>query len=80
MGFLRNAEEQIKLFLYNNKNVTLRSLRFISVLVGLFALVLMVYYYGFPHSDGETEKLVSYFKGLFGYLSLIHISEPTRPY
>lgn len=67
MGFLRNAEEQIKLFLYNNKNVTLRSLRFISVLVGLFALVLMVYYYGFPHSDGETEKLVSYFKGLFGY-------------
>ena len=67
MGLVRNLKESLKLFLYNNKNVALRSLRFFSVLTGIFALGLMVYYYGFSHSNSETEKLVSYFKGLFGY-------------
>lgn len=67
MGLFRNIEERVKLFLYNNKNITLRALRTISVLVGFFALGLMVYYYGFPHSEAEREMLVSYFKGLFGY-------------
>ncbi len=67
MSLIRNLKERIKLFLYNNKNVTLRLLRFFSVIVGIFALGLMVYYYGFSHSNAETEKLVSYFKGLFGY-------------
>ena len=65
MSFVRDLKERIKLFLYNNKNVTLRSLRFISVIVGIYALGLMVYYYGFPHSKAETFKLVSYFKMLF---------------
>lgn len=73
MGILRNIEERTKLFLYNNKNVTLRSLRFISVIIGFFALGLMVYYYGFPHNDAEDEKLVSYFKGLFGYYVLSYV-------
>lgn len=67
MGFLRNVEERVKLFLYNNKNITLRSLRIISVMVGILALGLMVYYYGFPHTIGEKEMLVANFKGLFGY-------------
>lgn len=67
MGVGRNIKEAINLFLYNNKDVTLRSLRFISVIVGVFALGLMIYYYGFPNSDAENEKLISYFKGLFGY-------------
>jgi len=73
MGILRNIEERTKLFLYNNKNVTLRSLRFISVIIGFFALGLMVYYYGFQHNDAENEKLVSYFKGLFGYYVLSYV-------
>ena len=73
MGILRNIEERTKLFLYNNKNVTLRSLRFISVIIGFFALGLMVYYYGFQHTDAEEEKLVSYFKGLFGYYVLSYV-------
>ena len=73
MGILRNIEERTKLFLYNNKNVTLRSLRFISVIIGFFALGLMVYYYGFQHNNAENEKLVSYFKGLFGYYVLSYV-------
>lgn len=67
MGIIRNIEERVKLFLYNNKDLTLRSLRFISVIIGVCAVALMVYYYGFPHTEAETEMLVSYFKGLFGY-------------
>ncbi len=67
MGLFRNIEERVKLFLYNNRDLTLKSLRWISVVVGVFALGLMVYYYGFPHTGAETEMLVSYFKGLFGY-------------
>ena len=70
MSFVRDLKERIKLFLYNNKNVTLRSLRFISVIVGIYALGLMVYYYGFPHTKAETVKLVSYFKMLFVYYVL----------
>ena len=70
MGLIRNVEERVKLFLYNNKNVTLRSLRIISVLVGILALGLMVYYYGFPHTKSEKETLVFNFKGLFGYYIL----------
>lgn len=67
MKLFRDIKETVNLFLYNNKDVTLRSLRFISVIVGVFALGLMVYYYGFPNTDAENEQLVSYFKGLFGY-------------
>lgn len=67
MKLFRDIKETTNLFLYNNKDVTLRSLRFISVIIGVFALGLMVYYYGFPNTDAENEKLVSYFKGLFGY-------------
>lgn len=67
MGIFRNIEERVKLFLYNNKNVTLQSLRIISVVVGFAALGLMVYYYGFPHNAAENEQLTAYFKGLFGY-------------
>ena len=70
MSFVRDLKERIKLFLYNNKNVTLRSLRFISVIVGIYALGLMVYYYGFPHSKAETTNLVSNFKMLFVYYVL----------
>ena len=71
MSVIRNLKERVKLFLYNNKNIALRSLRFFSVLTGIFALGLMVYYYGFPHSNTETQELVSYFKGLFGYYIII---------
>lgn len=67
MNILQRAEERVKLFLYNNRNATLQSLRIISVLIGIFALGLMVYYYGFSHSISENEQLISYFKGLFGY-------------
>ena len=67
MSFIRNLKERVKLFLYSNKNIALRSLRFFSVITGIFALGLMVYYYGFPHSNTEKLKLVTYFKGLFGY-------------
>ena len=73
MGIGRNIREAINIFLYNNKDVTLRSLRFISVIVGVFALVLMIYYYGFPNSHSENEKLTSYFKGLFGYYIFSYI-------
>ena len=67
MGFIRNVEERVKLFLYNKKDGNLRSLRIISVIVGILALGLMVYYYGFPHTEREKEILVFNFKALFGY-------------
>jgi len=73
MGVGRNLKEAINIFLYNNKNSTLRSLRFISVIVGFLALGLMIYYYGFPNSDADNEKLISYFKGLFGYYIFSYI-------
>lgn len=73
MGILQNLKERINLFLYTNKDITLRSLRIISVLVGFVALGLTIYYYGFPHTTSETEQLVTYFKGLFGYYLFSYI-------
>ena len=70
MSIGRNIKEAVNIFLYNNKDVTLRALRFISVIIGILALALMVYYYGFPNSQSDNEKLITYFKGLFGYYIL----------
>ena len=73
MGVGRNIQEAVNIFLYNNKDTTLRSLRFISVIVGILTLGLMIYYYGFPNSDSDHHKLISYFKALFGYYIFSYI-------
>ena len=67
MSFYRNVSERVKLWLYNTRNFSLKTLRIISIISSIFGVGLMIYFHGFEHTVVEKSKLLFLLKSLFGY-------------
>lgn len=73
MGF-KSFREKVNLFLYDTKNVVLKTGRFLNLLVSLFMIGVLVYYYGFDHSPEEREQLLFFVKGSFAFYILHYLT------
>jgi len=65
--------EFINLRLYPNKAVVLNSLRIISFLAALSAIVIIAYYVGFPQTERSALILVNIIKGILGFFVLNYL-------
>jgi len=64
---IQEIRERINVVLYGSKGPMLATLRVVNVLVSAAALVLMVSYYGFPHSSAQAAALVDGIRAAFGF-------------
>lgn len=64
---IQEIRERINVVLYGSKGPVLSTLRVLNLLVSAAALVLMVSYYGFPHSSAESQALVDGIRSAFGF-------------
>jgi Trk-type K+ transport system membrane component len=64
---IQEIRERINVVLYGSKGPVLSTLRVLNLLVSAAALVLMVSYYGFPHSSAQAQALVDGIRSAFGF-------------
>jgi trk system potassium uptake protein TrkH len=65
--------ERINIFLYGTKEKVLRAGRFLNLIVSLLSIVVLIYYYGFPHSPEEQDQLLMIIKGSFAFYVLHYL-------
>ena len=63
----QELRERVNVVLYGSKGPVLGTLRVLNLLVSAAALVLMVAYYGFPHSSAEASFFVDGIRATFGF-------------
>lgn len=73
MSFQR-FRERFNLFLYNHKDVVLRVGRVLNILVSIFAVAVLVFYYGFQHPKSTEELLLNIIKGSFAFYVLHYLT------
>jgi trk system potassium uptake protein TrkH len=84
MSTLQKIRERINLLLYDSKEVVLRIIKVLNVLVSLGAFGTLIYYYGVPHTEESKEILLEIIKGsfifyIFSYLiRLLYNFEPKK--
>jgi potassium uptake TrkH family protein len=70
---LQSFREKANLFLYASKERNLRILRYASFFVSLFAVTLLVIFYGFEIEESTKAIFVSIIKGTFAFYVLAYI-------
>ena len=66
----KNVREKINLAIYDSKKGVLGSLMILSFLVSIAAILVIIYYYGYPISEETKEELLWVIKGSFGFYVL----------
>lgn len=66
--------ERLNLFLYDNKDIVLRTGRILNILVSVTAVGVLVFYYGFQHPESTEELLLNIIKGSFAFYVLHYLT------
>ncbi len=59
--------EKINLRIYGSKDTVIKLLGYVSFFSALFAIALLLYYYGFPQSDESAHLVINIIKLVLGY-------------
>lgn len=64
---IREIREKINLAIYDSKSKVLRTFKIITLIISIFAFLLMIYFYGFPLSINSRESIFFLIKLCFSY-------------
>lgn len=67
MGSFKSFRENVNIWLYDNRAQFLRFGKYLNIVVSLSALLILVYYYGFKHSQERQEQLFRMLQIAFGF-------------
>lgn len=64
---LRSFRERVNIFLFDSKDRMLGILNYASLAVSLFAIAVLVYYFGYPQDDESRSFVIAVMRGSFGF-------------
>ena len=64
---LRSFRERVNIFLFDSREQVLGALSYASLAVSIFAIGVLVYYFGYPQDDSSRSFVVMVMRGSFGF-------------